>query len=74
MSRIATIKTLVTSLPRGKQIDHNGRPAFKLGLAKGKKLGFAVHTDGRCYVPEALRGRGVGYNGRRVTGRSDRQA
>lgn len=63
MTKIATIKTLVESLPVDKQSDplNPKRHAFKTAIAKGKKLGFAVHTDGRCYIPEAQRGKGVGY-------------
>lgn len=61
MSRIANIKDLVGSLPTTRNIDDLKRSAFKRGLTKAAKLGFAVHTDGRCYVPESKRGRGVGY-------------
>lgn len=63
MSKIATIKTLVESLPPTQQFDplRPSRPHFKNALAKAKKLGWAVHSDGRAYVPEANRGVGVGY-------------
>jgi hypothetical protein len=63
MSSIANIRTLVESLPDHKQNDpvEFRRPNFKAAVAKAAKLGFGVHNDGRCYVPEANRGRGIGY-------------
>lgn len=60
--KLATIKTLVNALPADQQGDlRTGGPNFKGALAMAKKRGWAVTAAGRVYVPEALRGKGVGY-------------
>lgn len=56
--RITNVRDLVGSLP----VDRlERRIKFERALKIAAKNGIAIASDGRCYVPESQRGRGVGY-------------
>lgn len=73
MSKIANVRDLVAvnTLPPSRDM----RRAFFIQAKKdAAKKQLAIGADGRLYVPEAKRGRGVGYNGKRRANRSDARA
>ena len=60
MPKIATIKTLHSRYYRQlKAPTHVGQLREVVAIAA--KRGIAVAPDGRCYIPESKRGKGVGY-------------
>lgn len=62
MSKIATIKTFHTRYHRQERLNGATRVQQLREVVKlAANEGYAFHRDGRAYVPEAVRGKGVGY-------------
>jgi len=62
MSKIANVKTFHTRYSRQDRLKGSTRQKQLHEVVKlAAREGYAFHRDGRAYVPEANRGKGVGY-------------
>jgi hypothetical protein len=53
---------------------HSTLEGVQKAFKRAAKQGVRFDARGRAFIPEALRGRGVGYNGKRTAHRSDNRA
>lgn len=62
MPKIASVKDFHHRYSKRGQLSGATRERQLRDVVKrAAKEGYAFHKDGRAYIPEALRGKGVGY-------------